>query len=139
MARRLLSNRSMPLTSKLSLTATVLVGASFALAPRVVVARGDPRTIQIVAKRFAFEPEVIEVERGESVRLVLRSADVTHGLEIDGYDLKVEIPRGGEPVSLEFVAERAGRFRVKCSEYCGSGHRRMRGELLVRGAGGGAR
>lgn len=90
------------------------------------------REIEVVARRFAFEPAVIEVERGERVRLVLHSEDVTHGLEIDGYGVKVEIPRGGERVSVEFVAERAGTFRFHCTEYCGSGHRRMRGELVVR-------
>jgi len=90
------------------------------------------REIEVVARRFAFEPAVIEVERGERVRLVLHSEDVTHGLEIDGYGVKVEIPRGGERVSVEFVAERSGTFRFRCTEYCGSGHRRMRGELVVR-------
>lgn len=97
----------------------------------------EPRTIEIVAKRFAFEPDVIEADQGELLRLVLRSADVTHGFAIDGYDVKVEIPKGGDPVSVEFVADRPGSFRVECSEYCGPGHRRMRGSLVVRAAAGG--
>jgi heme/copper-type cytochrome/quinol oxidase subunit 2 len=34
-------------------------------------------------------------------------------------------------VSAHFVAGKAGRFPIVCSEYCGSGHKRMRGELVV--------
>lgn len=90
-----------------------------------------PRTIPITASRFRFDPPTIEVVRGERVALVLRSADGTHGIEIKGYGLKLKIPKGGEPVRLEFVADKAGSFDFVCSEYCGSGHRRMRGKLVV--------
>jgi nitrite reductase (NO-forming)/hydroxylamine reductase len=34
-------------------------------------------------------------------------------------------------VSVLFVADKPGRFLIECSEYCGSGHKRMRGELVV--------
>jgi heme/copper-type cytochrome/quinol oxidase subunit 2 len=30
------------------------------------------------------------------------------------------------------VATRAGTYRFECSEYCGKGHSRMSGQLLVR-------
>jgi len=102
------------------------------------LAADEPRCIEITARRFAFEPDVIEVAQGETVRLTLHSEDVNHGFQIDGYDVEVEIPKGGEPVDVEFVADRAGSFRIKCSEYCGSGHRRMRGELVVRASEGAA-
>jgi len=89
------------------------------------------RTVEVTARRFGFDPPVIEVTRGQRVRLVLRSEDVTHGMEIKDYDVDVQIPKGGEAVAVEFVADRSGRFRVICSQYCGSGHRRMRAVLVV--------
>jgi cytochrome c oxidase subunit 2 len=89
------------------------------------------RTIEITASRFRFDPPTIEVARGERIALVLRSNDGTHGIEIKGYGLKLKIPKGGEAVRLEFVADRAGSFDFVCSEYCGSGHRGMRGKLFV--------
>lgn len=89
------------------------------------------REVEIVASRFRFEPATIEVVRGESVRLVIRSADTDHGLAIRAYRIKKAIPEGGVPVTVDFVASEAGRFPIECSEYCGSGHRRMRGELVV--------
>jgi cytochrome c oxidase subunit 2 len=92
---------------------------------------GPDRVVEVVARRFAFEPERIEVVAGERVRLVLRSADTTHGLEIEAFDVKVEIPKGGDPVSVDFVASTPGSYRFKCSEYCGSGHRGMKGRLVV--------
>ncbi len=90
------------------------------------------RTIEVTASRFRFDPPAIEVEEGERVLLLLRSADGTHGFAIKGYDVKTKIPKGGDIVRVELVASRAGRFEIACSEYCGSGHRRMKGTLLVK-------
>ncbi len=89
------------------------------------------RTIEVTASRFRFDPPNIQVVQGDAVALVLRSTDGTHGIEIKGYGLKLKIPKGGRSVRLEFVAHRAGSFDFVCSEYCGSGHRGMRGRLVV--------
>ena len=37
----------------------------------------------------------------------------------------------GEERVIEFVAERPGTYRFKCSVFCGFGHRGMRGKLIV--------
>jgi cytochrome c oxidase subunit 2 len=89
------------------------------------------RRFEITASRYQFDPARIEVRQGEVVELVLRSADTDHGLAIKGYAVKVAIPKGGETVGVSFVASRAGVFPIECSEYCGSGHKRMKGELVV--------
>ncbi len=107
--------------------------------PFLVTAGDEPpsevRTFAVTASRYAFEPARIEVQQGDHVNLVLRSVDTTHGLAIDGYGVKVVIPKGGEEVGVEFMAHRPGRFRMTCSEYCGSGHRRMQGVFVVAEAG----
>jgi cytochrome c oxidase subunit 2 len=90
-----------------------------------------PKRFEVTASRYAFEPSVIEVEQGDVVDLVVRSADTEHGLGIDAFKVKVKVPKGGESVAVSFVASRPGTFPIKCSEYCGSGHRRMRGQLVV--------
>lgn len=89
------------------------------------------RHVEVTASRFAFEPSRIEVAQGDVVDLVVRSADTDHGFAIDAYNVKVKVPKGGEPVSVSFVATRAGTFPIHCSEYCGSGHKRMKAELVV--------
>lgn len=92
------------------------------------------RVIEVIARRYSFEPEVIEVRAGEPVRLLVRSADGVHGFAIDKLDVKREIPRGGKAVAIDFVASQAGRFQVACSEYCGNGHEEMKGTLVVHAA-----
>lgn len=89
------------------------------------------KTFEVTASRFKFEPAVLEVTEGDTVVLTLRSADTIHGLAIKALGVKIVIPKNREPVSVRFVAPRAGTFEISCSEYCGSGHRRMKGQLVV--------
>ena len=91
-----------------------------------------PRVIEVVAKRFAFEPAEIEVAVGERVSLSVKSADGVHGIEIKKFKVKKEIPRGAAAVTIDFTATEAGRFPILCSEYCGNGHDDMTGTLVVK-------
>jgi heme/copper-type cytochrome/quinol oxidase subunit 2 len=100
------------------------------LSPVAVVHR-PVHEVQIVASKFMFEPAVIEVTAGEPVRLVIRSTDTVHGFSVPTLKIDVQIPRsGGEPAVVEFVAPPPGRFDVACSEFCGSGHGRMKAALI---------
>jgi len=94
----------------------------------------EPRVIEVLASRYAFEPATIDVRVGERVRLVMKSADGVHGLEIKKFKVKKEIPRGTAAVTVEFTAAEAGSFPILCSEYCGDGHEEMKGTLVVRAA-----
>ena len=91
----------------------------------------DVTTIDVSASRFQFEPATITVAQGDIVRLRLHSADRTHGLAIKAFGVKARIPKTGEAVTVEFVADHAGAFDITCSEYCGSGHAGMKGTLVV--------
>jgi cytochrome c oxidase subunit II len=95
------------------------------------LAQGEPRTVEVVAKRFGFEPARIEVTQGERIKLVIKSGDGVHGIEIKKFKISKKIPRGGDPVEIEFVASAAGTFPILCSEYCGDGHDEMKGTLVV--------
>jgi len=101
------------------------------LAAGAVSSAGAAQRFEVVASRYKFEPARIEVRQGDIVELVLRSADTDHGFAIKALAVKVAIPKGGEAVGVSFVASRPGTFPIECSEYCGSGHKRMRGELVV--------
>lgn len=96
---------------------------------------GEPKVFEVIARRFEFEPATIEVTEGDRVRLSVRSADGPHGVEIKAFRVKRAVPRakpGDAPIIIEFVAARAGEFPVLCSEECGTGHKDMRGTLVVR-------
>ena len=87
--------------------------------------------LTLEARRFAFEPGVIEVNRGDKVVLELESVDVTHGVYLDGYGLEA-VSEPGHTARLEFVADRVGKFKYRCSLACGPLHPFMIGELIVR-------
>jgi len=98
-------------------------------------ADGEPKVFEVVARRFDFEPATIEVTEGDRVRLVVRSADGPHGVEIKAFKVKKAVPRakpGDAPIIIEFVAASAGEFPILCSEYCGNGHEDMKGTLVVK-------
>jgi cytochrome c oxidase subunit 2 len=97
----------------------------------MAAAADEPRVIEVVARRFSWEPSEIQVTVGERVRLVLRTADGLHGIELKKFKIAKEIPRGNKPVTVDFTAEEAGRFPFLCSEYCGDGHDDMKGVLVV--------
>jgi cytochrome c oxidase subunit 2 len=91
----------------------------------------DVKMIDVIASRFKFEPATITVAQGDSVRLRLHSTDRTHGIAMKAFRVNALIPKMGEAVTVEFVADQAGTFDFTCSEYCGTGHARMKGRLVV--------
>ncbi|MEI8188186.1 MAG: hypothetical protein WCI75_00530 [candidate division NC10 bacterium] len=97
--------------------------------PGIILSVGE-REIHIQARQYSYTPGVIRVSRGDRVTLVLEAEDVTHGLYLDGYDLDlVAIP--GRASRATFVADRPGKFRLRCSKVCGTLHPFMLGELVV--------
>jgi len=88
---------------------------------RTVRAQDAPKRIEVTAKRFTYEPANITVKKGEPVILVIKSADVAHGLRFRDLDLNARIPKGGT-AELKFTLDKTGDFVGHCSVFCGSGH-----------------
>ena len=108
----------------LALIVTALTGQRFAAADQSV------HEVQIVASRYTFEPATIQVVAGESVRLVVRSKDGTHGFAIPKLKIDLHIPDSGEPVTADFTAPATGEYEIACSEFCGRGHGQMKATLV---------
>jgi len=108
----------------LAISATALMGQPIVAADRPV------HEVQIVASRYTFEPATIQVVAGESVRLVVRSKDGTHGFAIPKLKIDLRIPDSGDPVTSEFTAPAAGEYEIACSEFCGRGHGQMKAALV---------
>ena len=94
---------------------------AFVAAASLVVAgcsEGDVRrTISVVEEggRAGYEPEVIRVQKGDRVDLVvLNRTTIVHGLTIRGYGVRpLEIaPQGRNNVA--FTAKTAGTFQIRC-------------------------
>lgn len=90
------------------------------------------REITVHARSFEYTPRTIRVQRGDHVKLTLVADDVTHGLLLESYGLKTEAsPHQEEESSIEFVADRTGKFRMRCTTVCGPLHPFMVGEFIV--------
>ena len=97
----------------------------------VDVSIGNDKEFKITAKQFSFEPSIIEVNKGDKVRLIVTSVDVPHGISIPEYKINEKL-EPGKPVTIEFTADKQGTFTAYCSVFCGSGHSSMKGKLIVR-------
>ena len=86
---------------------------------------------EVKAKKFSYTPNIIEVNKGELVRIRLVSEDVHHGFFIDGYGISTSAHPGQEG-SLKFTADKPGRFSFRCSVTCGEFHPYMVGYLVVK-------
>ncbi|VVB98770.1 Nitrous-oxide reductase [uncultured archaeon] len=89
------------------------------------------KEFSITAKQFEFLPSTITVNKGDTVKLNLTSADVAHGIALPDFGVSKEIP-AGETVSVEFTADKSGTFTFFCNVPCGEGHREMTGTLIVK-------
>ena len=89
------------------------------------------RVVELKASQYKFAPDPIVVKKGELVRLVAKSLDVGHGISIPEFNLNLSIPAGTDSVG-EFTAAKEGEFTTYCSVYCGSGHGKMQGKLIVK-------
>jgi cytochrome c oxidase subunit II len=84
-------------------------------------AQSSQRTIEVTAKRFAFDPAEITLKKGEPVDIVIKSMDVAHGLRFRELNLETKVPKGGS-TELRFTPDKTGDFVGHCSVFCGSGH-----------------
>jgi cytochrome c oxidase subunit II len=100
------------------------------LSVRPVRAADAARRIEITARRFAFDPGEITLKKGEPVVLVLKSADVAHGLRFRDLDVNVKVGAGGT-AEVSFTPQKTGDFVGHCSVFCGSGHGSMTVKLHV--------
>ena len=106
---------------KYMLVSLLLIPAAFVPLKSNVGAQESPHRIEITAKRFQFEPSEITVKKGQPTVLIIKSADVAHGLRFRELNLNVKIDEGGT-AELPFTPDRTGDFVGHCSVFCGSGH-----------------
>lgn len=103
------------------------------------------RSITIQSRRYAYDPPIIRVNKGDKIKLTLSTQDVAHGFYLEGYDLDAKIFPSQEVLlgrpsqkgeyervrTISFTADKVGKFRYRCSLTCGYLHPFMLGELIV--------
>jgi cytochrome c oxidase subunit 2 len=95
-----------------------------------MLAQGESNEIKVTAKKFAFVPSAIHVKKGDHLKLVITATDHDHGFKLEAFQID-QLLKKGEATTVEFTADRAGTFPFECSHFCGLGHKKMKGALVV--------
>jgi heme/copper-type cytochrome/quinol oxidase subunit 2 len=127
----------------------VLIVAAGALLPALAPSpKSAPQTrvVDVVARKYAYDPPIIKVNQGDEIHIHFGSKDVEHGFYLEGYDVDALADPGKDKIKLrhpsqfgdynpadEIVikADKRGKFRYRCSITCGYMHPFMMGVLLV--------
>ena len=113
------SSSTPPATGQENLTQTPPAGES-----------NGVKEIRITAKQWEFQPASVTVNRGDHVKLIVKSIDFSHGFSLSDFNVNTRLEPGVDTV-IEFTADKTGTFTFFCSVVCGSGHSEMRGTLIV--------
>jgi cytochrome c oxidase subunit 2 len=87
-------------------------------------------TVRAIGQQYSFTPQCVVVPSDTPVKLRATSADVVHGLLIDGTNINTMLVPG-------YVSELPIRFKttgdhvMPCQEFCGIGHQGMWGKVRV--------
>jgi cytochrome c oxidase subunit 2 len=103
----------------------VLLG--LALAP-AVAARAE--TVPLEASSTGFRPKVLNVRKGDAIRLQLTSADGEHCFALDAWRIEKRV-RPGKATVVDLVVEKAGTFPFYCCLESGAAAEREHGRLVV--------
>ena len=99
----------------------------------------NPMEVYVVGKRWMWKLQHLTGQReinqlhvpvGVPVKLTLTSEDVIHSFFVPAFRIKKDaIP--GRYTTLSFKATKPGRYHLFCTEYCGTQHSGMIGEIVV--------
>ncbi len=133
--------------SFLCLLAGLVGAAGFSRPEGTSQAEQNVQVIEMTAKKYEYSQTPIRVKKGAKVQLKITALDKTHGFKIsefpDGADAKgtpglaFTSPQDcwtlekGTATVIEFVAQTPGTYSFKCCKFCGFGHGRMKGQLIV--------
>jgi cytochrome c oxidase subunit 2 len=109
---------------KIAVLAAVLFGGSLLLAQ-------DSQKITVTAKKYEFSPSTIEVKAGQPVEITFQSEDTKHGFECKELGLEKVVFEKDKPETVTFTPEKPGTYEFKCARFCGMGHSKMKGQIVV--------
>jgi cytochrome c oxidase subunit 2 len=91
----------------------------------------DPQKITVTAKKYEFSPAKIEVKVGQPVELTFQSEDTKHGFECKELGIEKVVFDKDKPETVTFTPEKPGTYEFKCAKFCGMGHGKMKGSIVV--------
>ena len=91
----------------------------------------EVKTVRIDAYNFGFNVTGPSINKGDKVKLIVKSSSGTHGFAIPGLSIDLKPIAAGEEKTTEFTADQSGDFDFYCNIPCGEGHSTMKGKLNV--------
>jgi heme/copper-type cytochrome/quinol oxidase subunit 2 len=92
----------------------------------------EPIDVYLLVQQWLFEPEVLRLAAGVPYRLRMLATDVSHGASLQlGLASRIVRLRPGRPSELLVRFEQPGEYLLYCTVYCGPGHDRMFGRIIV--------
>ncbi|MGE5094118.1 MAG: cupredoxin domain-containing protein [Betaproteobacteria bacterium] len=110
----------------------LMAGGALALCAgaRVVAQSASERVIAVRTYKFAFDPSVIRLRKGEPVILEFTANDVFMGFNAPDFNVRTDVIPG-KTTRVRLVPDKAGTFTFLCDVFCGDGHESMHGTLVV--------
>src|SRR6202049_1891136 len=93
-------------------------------------AQPEEQVIKILARRFTYTPNKLNLKKGVPVLLELTTADVLMGFSAPDFDVRADIIPG-QVARVRLVPDKAGTFTFLFDIFCGSGHETMNGTITV--------
>ncbi len=81
-------------------------------------------TFNINGGSFFFEPNSMQVKKGDTVTINFKNVGGMHNLAIDAFSVSTPVVKSGESATVTFVADKAGTFEY----YCAVGSHRAMGQ-----------
>lgn len=88
-------------------------------------AKPEVKTFNVSGGSFFFTPSALQVNKGDTVRIVFTNAGGMHNLKIDAFGAATKTLSSGESDTIEFVASKTGSFEY----HCGVGSHRAMGQI----------
>ena len=100
-----------------------------------VTRKGNEVLAKVVLVRSTITPQVIEVQKGDTVKVALtnieQTTDELHGWGLLDYNINI-VCDPGETKVVTFKADKPGVFPYYCTNFCSALHQEMQGYLIVK-------
>ena len=83
----------------------------------------------LVARMWNWYP-ALKLRKGETYRLHMSSLDLQHGFSLQPLNMNFQVLPGYDHV-LTLTPTSSGEFTIVCNEFCGIGHDKMIGKIIV--------
>ena len=111
--------------------ASIAVIAAAVLSGAFLLQAQEPQKITVTAKKYEFSPSTIEVKAGQPVEITFQSEDTKHGFECKDLGIEKVVFDKDKPETVTFTPEKPGTYEFKCAKFCGMGHSKMKGSIVV--------